>query len=284
MNITLYCNDIFQAIKINQFNDVHSLIEYHFGIYKDEQIIKLNDKIITHTQLKENDLLYVTSKVKSVNPLCTIVGECHYYQFKMIIDSGAQQNTMSVSLAEKLKLSIDRTSSSVAHGIGTAKIVGVANCNIKIKQHYYDIRFQIMETNVNDPLTKFLVLIGLEFLYHYQCEISLKRKCIDIQGEAVDFIEDEYIVPIKVENPIQKQYQNLNLNLNQHVILKKIINNIIEHPYDEKFKSINKNSTTFKNNLSSCVDFMKYIGFIEHTDSLKYTNDIDTLNNLIEVM
>mgnify|MGYP003555442317 CR=1 FL=1 len=49
-----------------------------------------------------------------------------------------------------------------------------------------------------------------------------------IYSKIVDFIEDEYIVPIKVENPIQKQYQNLNLNLNQHFILKKIINNIID--------------------------------------------------------
>ncbi len=283
MNVTIYCNDIFQAIKINKFDDVHSLIEYHFGIYKDEQIIKLNDKIILYADLKEDDLLYVTTKVKSTNQLCAIVGECHFYQFKMIIDSGAQHNIMSVSLAEKLNLSIDTTSSSVARGIGTAKIVGVSNCNIKIKEHYYDIRFQIMETNVYDEDTKFLVLIGLEFLYHYQCEISLKKQSVDIQGEEVFFIQD-HKMPMKIQNPIQKQYQNLNLNLDQHIILKKIINNIIENPYDDKFKSINKNSITFKNNLSSCIDFMKYIGFIETPDLLKYNNDLSILNDLIEVM
>ena len=91
-------------------------------------------------------------------------------------------------------------------------------------------------------------------------------------------------IPIKNENPLELWYKTLNLSLDAHLMLKRILNNIIVNPYDDKYKLINTKSISFQKHLSSCTDFMKALGFVEVDKQLKYTNDIDTLSTMIEIM
>ena len=286
MNITLIYNEEIQSIKINSFNELSLFIESSFDIPINHQVIKLNDKII-NSNLTDGDLLYIYSQEKIRYSHIQILGEYHYI-FKLIIDSGAENNVISHYLAKMLNLTIDTSINGVAKGVGSAKIVGTANCNLKINHQYYNLNFSVMETDIQDLTSKYLVLIGLDFLIPYGCDISFKNKTITVQGEIIPLLNDyeinKYTHPIKVVNPIELHFKQLNLSLDQHVLLKKILNNIITNPNDEKYKLINTNSVSFQKHLSHCTGFMKTLGFVEINKQLKYTNDIDTLSNLIEIM
>jgi hypothetical protein len=285
MNITLYCDDIFQEVLFDNFNSLYFLIEHHFGIQRQNVIIKLNDRIINSThKLNNGDLLYISSRVKTKHSLCNIFGEVNLTKFKMVIDSGAQSNVMSHQLAQKLNLEIDTRNSGIASGIGTSKIFGTVDCRVKINDAHYYTQFQVI--HVNDNESKYLSLLGLSFMYENECEISLKHKHISINGEIIPFINDNesFSTPIKVESAIQKEYRKLNLELSQHIILKKIINNIINNPDENKYKCIHKDSATFKNNLSQYIDFMKLLGFTDNNTQLRYNSDVEPLLQLIEVM
>ena len=286
MNITLIYNEEIQSVQLSNFKDLSSIIESMFDIPINDQVIKLNDKIIHHN-ITNGDLLYIYSKEKISYSHLHILGTNANYKFKLIIDSGAQNNVISTHLANLLNLSIDTRTKGEARGVGSAKIVGNANCHLKIDQHYYNLSFSVMETS-QDLTSKYLVLIGLDFLIPYGCEISFKNKTMTIQDDVIPFLNDyevnKYTHPMKMENPLEIHYKQLNLSLDEHLMLKKIINNIICNPHDDKYKLINMNSMTFQKHLSKCKPFMKELGFVEMDKQLKYTNDIDTLSNLIEIM
>jgi len=280
MELTLYYNDNFQQVTVEDWYELSSMIELYFDIHIAEQVIKVNDKIIDENyDLKDNDLLYISKREMVKNSLCYIVGECNNYAFKMMVDSGAQMNMMSLSLVKLLNLSIDKEMEGNAMGIGgETKMHGVVHCTIKIDNEFYDIKFHVTDQKHD----KYMVLIGLDFLYKYQCDISLRNRCLLIQDIKVSFMNDykikQYKTPIRTYTPLQKQF----MEYNDNVILKKIINNIINHPNEDKYKSIDKNSKTFKENLSSCISFMKDLGFVECDNRLKYTNDVNSLVSLVE--
>jgi len=202
----------------------------------------------------------------------------------MVIDSGAQSNVMSHILAKQLNLKIDTRNSGIASGIGTSKIFGTVDCRVNINDAPYYVQFQVIE--VNDHASRYLVLLGLSFMYENECKISFKHKNININGDIIPFIDDNesFSTPIKIESAIQKEYRKLNLELGQYIILKKIINNIINNPNENKYKCIHKNSATFKNNLSQHIDFMKLLGFTDNNTQLRYNDDVEPLLQLIEVM
>jgi len=288
MNITLYCHDIFKNVIINHIDDIYSYINIYFNIDKSNQILKLNDKLFTaddYHLLNNNDLIFVEQKKR--HSLIQIIGE-YKYQFKMIIDTGAQNNVMSVYLANILNLAIDTKHKGIAHGIGQAKIVGNTSVDIKINQKIYHLTFNVIESDINDITTKYLVLLGLDFLSTYQCDISLKNKTITINNEIINLLNDyqlyQYEHPVKLETRIENQYRQLNLKLEEHRTLKNILTKIIDNPYDDKYKSINTNSETFKKYLVKCIDLMKIVGFTESNQHMKFTNNIQNLQELIEIM
>lgn len=289
MNVTLFHNDLFQTVSIKNNNDLHQLIELYFDIPPSYQIIKLNDKIITpQCKIVDGDLLYIYTREKVSYSHINILVECNNHTFKVIIDSGAQSCIISEHLATMLQLSIDRKMKGQARGIGNAKIVGGTRCTLKIQNQYYDLDFSVMETDVHDLNTKYLVLIGLDFLFPNQCEISFKNKTILIQNTLVPLMNEyalgQYLHPIKNVCAIEQHYKKLDLSLDEHSMLKKILNNIILHPSEEKYKLINTNGVTYQKYLSKCTALMKELGFVEVDKQLKYTNDINTLSNLIEIM
>lgn len=276
-----------ETINISNANELSLLIESIFNIPVSYQLIKLNDKILQNVnQLKHNDLIYIY--IKERHSLISILGNYNHYTFKLVIDSGAQSNVISAYLANLLNLTIDQRTRGTAKGVGSAKILGTASCHMKINHQYYDMSFQVMETDVKDLTSKYLVLMGLDFLMSYDCQLSFKNKTLTIRDEITSFLNEhelnQYTHPVKEINPIEIKYKQLNLSLDEHIMLKKILNNIIANPYDDKYKLINVNSVTFQKHLSKHTGFMKEIGFVEMDKQLKYTNDINTLSNLIEIM
>ena len=280
MEVTLYYDDDFQQVTVEDWDGLSSMIELYFDIHPIQQVVKVNDKIINENyDLKNNDLLYISKRDMVKPSLCYVFGECSNYAFKMMIDSGAEMNMMSLSLVELLNLSIDKEMEGNAMGIGgQTKMHGVVHCTIKIHNEFYDIKFHVTDQKHD----KYMVLIGLDFLYKYQCDISLRNRCLSIQDIKVPFINDyelkQHKIPIRTYTPLQKQF----MEYNDNIILKKIIDNIINHPNEDKYKSIDKNSKTFKENLSSCISFMKDLGFVEQDNRLKYINDVNSLVSLVE--
>jgi hypothetical protein len=294
MNITLYYNDNFQYVTIHNFDDLTSLIELYFDIQPQHQMIKLNEQLINHTTLLKNDDLLVISKnitntkiPKKPHSLISIIGE-YKYQLKMVLDSGAQNNVMSEYLAKFLNLPIDTSKRGVAHGIGTTTIVGNTSCQMKINNQYYNINFNVLQTDIKESTTKYLILLGLDFLYTNDCIISLKHKTISINDQVINLLNEYELEvhnhPIKIETPIESFYRKLNLTMDEHHMLKKILNNIVTNPTEEKYKIININSNTFKKYLSNCMDLLKLSGFVLTEEHLKFTNNVETLENLIEIM
>jgi hypothetical protein len=289
MDITLYCNEACQNVTISHFDDLSPLIELYFDIMPDNQVITLNGKMLTkHDKLNHNDLLVITSGEQLMpQSLIQIMGE-HKYKFKMIIDSGASKCMMSEYLAKLLELPINTRNKGMAHGIGTAKIVGTADATIKIHNDYYHMNFDVTETDITDLTSKYLVLVGLDFLHRHQCEISLKRKTITVNDKVINLLSEyelnKYKHPTKIETSIEVDYRKLNLSVDEHLMLKKILNNIVSNPYDEKYKSINVNSQTFKKYLSNCTEFMKSLGFVQAQDFYKFNNNVNILQEVIEIM
>jgi hypothetical protein len=293
MNITLYYNDNFQYVTIHNFDDLTSLIELYFDIQPQHQMIKLNEHLINHnTLLKNDDLLVISKNITNItnkkpHSLISIIGE-YIYQLKLVIDSGAQINVMSEYLAKFLNLPIDTSTKGVAHGIGTTTIVGNTSCQMKINNQDYNINFNVLQTDINESTTKYLILLGLDFLYNYDCVISLKNKTISINDQLINLLNEYELevhnYPIKIETPVESFYRNLNLTIDEHQMLKKILNNIITSPTEDKYKIININSNTFKKYLSKCMDLLKMSGFVLTEEQLKFTNDFNTLQNLIEIM
>ncbi len=286
MNITLFYNDCFQSVIISKYEELSLLIEKYFNIPQSYQIIKLNDQLLIKEDLRDGDLLYIFQSYQKSYHHIHILGECNHYKFKMIIDSGSQSNVISNHLAELLNLTIDKRNQGTAKGVGSATIVGSTSLTLQINNKSYTLECSVMLTE-NDPMTKNLFLIGLPFLMP-DCMISFKTQTLTIQDDVVHFMNDydlgQYIYPIKIKSPIEQLYNNLNLSLDEHILLKKIITNIINNPHEEKYKLINTNNVAYQKHLSKYNEFMKLLGFVEMNKQLKYTNDVGVLSNLIEIM
>lgn len=228
-----------------------------------------------------------------------IKGQYGDMAFKILIDSGAQPSVMSKYMAEILKIDhlINTKISGVAKGIGTSKLLGcIFGCNIKINDNIFvPVNLKILENDVD----KYLVILGLDFLYSHKCVLDFENRSLKIHDNCVQFMNEHeintYVNPFNIQKEkLQKQFDemiNSIPNDQQHnvtILLKKIINNIIKNPNNEKYKLINMQSAYFKENIykyQKCTEFMKKIGFIQTTDEkFKFCNDMDMLNYANEML
>lgn len=231
--------------------------------------------------------------------LINIKGEYNDIAFKIIIDSGASTSIMSNYMAELLGIShlIDTRMSGIANGIGTSKIFGcIFGCNIKINNNIFiPVNLKILDNKID----KHLVILGLDFLYTYGCLVDFKNRSLKVNDQNIPFMNEkevnDYNIPFNIKKEtLKKQFDEM-INLipyNQRLpaieLLKKIINNIINNPSDEKYKLINTENSNFKEILSKhqeCINFMKNLGFAQMNDGkLKFNNGIDILNYTNEIM
>lgn len=293
-----------QIIKFNekQLDTTKSLLDY--GLVSGDMLVisELNnittvEEQVTNAMDDHMDNMIIQSQISYT--LVYMKAEYNDIAFKVMIDSGAQTSVMSKYMADFLGMGhlIDTRMAGVAKGVGTTKILGcIYGCNIKINDNMFvPINIKILDNDFD----KHLVLLGLDFLYSHGCVFDFKNRSLKINEQTVQFMNEievnEYKDPfnIRKEN-IKKQFNEMiskipfSQKANVIEMLKKIINNIINNPNDEKYKSINTESSTFKESLAKyqeCIAFMKKIGFTVMSDGkFKFTNGTDILNYTNEIM
>lgn len=331
MDLTLF-NEIdnsIQQVTIYELNELPDLIQVYFGIDTNAQIIKYNDNIIDVTKsiseykIKPNELLIISAQNNSneiIQPenmlddhmedimmqsciphsMIYIRGEYDQYVFKIMIDSGAQPNIMSYSMAQMLGLEnqIDKRFHGEAKGVGTSKIYGtIFGCNIKLgKNLHIPINFKVTDLEIN----KYCVLLGLDFLYIYRSMLDFRNKVLKINDIELKFLNEieikNYDIPLnhKQETLKQTYFDMINkLNYDRKIktinLLNTIIDNILNYPNDDKYKNINIANKTFidifVNNIDS-MNFIRQLGFEPTNDQkmLKFTNSIEILNYTKEIL
>lgn len=308
MDLTIY-NEHTQAtqnIVINDFNDLQMLIEAYFGIPSYNQIIKLNDLPLSMTNLHAGDTLFINDTNNETMMINSYIRHTHVYikmeynnlSFKMMIDSGADSNVMSYTMASALGLrdKIDTSRNGIAHGVGTSKIYGcIYACKMKIKENVWiTCNFTVLA----NP-DKYLIILGLDFLYNHRCNINFANRSLQFNNEMVYFMNekevDTHIGLINVkDNMIKNAYYNMldkipNCNKeNIEAMIKKIITNIIINPNNDKYKIINMDSNFFQDSLGKhdeCISYMNDIGFMVTIDKkMKFENDIESLHILRNII
>lgn len=109
---------------------------------------------------------------------------------KAFIDSGAQSTVMSKDCAERTGVIglVDPRFAGVAVGVGQAKIMGrVHLAPVKIAANFYNCSFSVLGQMNNMDL-----LIGLDMLKKYQCNIDLKNDLLHIgtTDQTVKFLPE----------------------------------------------------------------------------------------------
>jgi hypothetical protein len=293
MNIILCCTETDSITEV-YVQDMQSLFDSAEHLFGDVILSHNNKKLTRYNSLDALDLLQNNiiniennKNVHNNNPHIPnhiyIKGEINDYCFKIIVDSGAERTMMCYTLAQHLELDsyIDRSYKGIVQGVGTMAMVGIIKaCNIKLAPGFY-FPVDITVVEMSDPS---IFLLGVDFLFPSKCVIDFVDKAIysklsKTEVHKMPFLSNSEVnelqYPINnVKNKIQQSYTEMinslpyNLKNNITSILKKIIINIINNPYNSKYKRINMESKLFSIVLTnnSCIKFMEQVGFKEKVE------------------
>lgn len=210
------------------------------------------------------------------------------YQFNIIIDSGAQVSMFSNKIVEILGLEhlIDKSRRGIIKGVGQQNMVGSIQINLKVGNIFIPLNVTIIDSD------DFLFLVGLDFLYSHDCQMDFKNRSIKIFDNEIKFLNEMEIqdgkIPINMTKETLKKDCSLlrnNIKPNSLQLIKRIINNIIQNPTNEKYKQINRNSKIFQNiKNDNCDQFLKLLGFIEKDNKLKFCGELTRLKYTKEII
>lgn len=302
MNLILCYLDKVVKVTISDLVDIHDMIYAYFNLPKSKQLIKYNNQII-HTSNDFNCYDIINGSIinilkkESIDELYNFNGTLNMlhlkiiingYNYKALIDSGSQISAISEELIDKFNISNSfvRTMSEKVIGVGSSEIIGKVNCDLTINDFSINHLFKVIKSHVD------ILIIGLDFLYKYDCQIDFRTRSMTIYGKDYKFLSElesgelnnpYHEIKYRFRSIFDKMIDNLRKDEKNKIInlIKLIITNILKNPEDDKFKKINKTSKVFKNAVGSnnfCLEFMKQIGFIENENRLEFRDD--NLNNL----
>jgi hypothetical protein len=306
--------DLIISVSINSLSSLKNIINDRFNIPPINQIIKFNSiqidlsKDFEYYQIKPNDLLTIEYGINEdyydlaqesmiSNSLIHIKSTINNFTIKVIIDTGAQTNIISSTMLKTLKLDhlLDTNFRGVAKGVGSANILGnIFNIELKIDDTVLKTNFKILDTKENND---YLVLLGLEFLLKYCDGMDFKKRTIIIGNQTHRFLNEQEIKDLEI--PINEQEERIKRIKRNHYnciqpeqleksldLVNKIIKNIIENPRDDKYKSVNINSNSVKENILRHLGMIKLLEelgfefndkFIVYKKNLKYLEETSKL-------
>ena len=161
------------------------------------------------------------------------------------------------------------------------KLKDFKNLNTKQWKEYmlpdnlYNILLDKYAQEKKKKQTKIIKEISFEIIF----PIDNKRKIDMIQLSKED-IE-------KGLNEIDKELKDINNKREVLGLIEGIINNVITHPKEEKYRKINKNKITLKYPYESLFHFLSLLQFKTSTDDdsyIKYSKNAQLLNNIIPLI
>ena len=142
-----------------------------------EKIHEENIEANMKAALEQNPESFV--KVDMLYIDCTVNG----YPVRGLVDCGAQATIMSPACAERCNIHrlIDTRWTGIATGVGTQRIIGrIHMAQLQIGEDILLTSFQILENQRID------MLLGLDLLKNYQCQIDLRRNLLVIGSTGTE--------------------------------------------------------------------------------------------------
>ena len=318
MELILTFGDRIQNVVIKQLDELVYLVQLYFNILPKDQNIEFNSHLIDtskkfqdylissgdllmikkkqyqHKFRKEDDISTLFDQTHITHTLLYLKVQCNDYNFKIIVDTGAQLSVMSHEMAKLLNLSIDTRTKGEARGVGVTKILGIIhNCHLRIENIIIPIDFKVIEN-----MDKYIVLLGLDFLYNHRCIIDLIGRVIKINDREFRLLNeievDQLTTPYdcrkeNIKKLFDEMLKDVPVEKKNEVseTLIKIIKNIIENPSEDKYKNISTKNKLIEEMIGSnknFIQFMQKIGFIHKENKLKFIDQISTLNFVKQIM
>lgn len=186
------------------------------------------------------------------------------YKCLFLFDSGADVSCLPNDVAIDLGLDnlIEPVKEIRIGGIGETKVTGRVNTCIWIDETSYPISLTVAQLNVS----KSLILIGRDLMIKYGVCLNFANRTISIQNKVFSMLNRDQSSDL--EKPIKMVTDQS---------LKRILENIIKNPLQDKYRILKSSSQYFKQHLSCHASFLKEIGFVEKNGTYLYDRPIDKL-------
>ena len=119
---------------------------------------------------KSRDVFRQTNTYETLRVECEING----HPMHAVIDTGAQISIMSTMFAKRCELysSIDRRFAGRAVGVGSSEILGRSTPQVRLGAMQFKSDFSVLEN------TRVDLIIGLDILRKYQCNVCLRENVV----------------------------------------------------------------------------------------------------------